>query len=155
MNDFRQKLLDTDMSYLDYNWVLETCPLTLCFKRDWCWKSFYYIFTIRRFLNPAWAKCFSFIQYWICWMDVILLCSRFNSQRMLTVTFCCLNWTKWYHQMSFRGFCYKGKNLLALELNAWTDQSVINGCWNESEHPFPLQCFQTITLLKVIAMQFF
>lgn len=43
--------------------------------------------------------------------------------------------------MSFRGFATKERILLTLELNAWIYQSVINDCWNNTEHPFPFKVF--------------
>lgn len=73
-------------------------------------------------------------------MDVILFCST-EVQYAKNVKILWSKLEKLYQQMSFRGFATKERILLTLELNAWIDQSVINDCWNNTEHPFPFKVF--------------
>ena len=114
VNDFRQKLHVIS--------GLQLSTRNMCFNTMFQARLVLKVVLLHFYDSAFFKFCLSqmFLFYTIlnCWMDVILFCSRFNTQRMLTVTFCCLNCTKWYHQMSFRGFCHKGKNLLVLELNA-------------------------------------
>lgn len=96
-----------------------------------------FFLTTNRFFNFASSKCFYFLQQIAYGCDIVLLKVQYTKNvKML--------WSKLDKVISvneFSWFCYKRKNLLTLVLNAWIDQSVINDCWNNTEHPFPFKVF--------------